>query len=132
MTLEVVEGWVRLIGTIGAVVGMIAGWTFVLSYRHDPWHKYPAGVHLMRFTAGLTCILSYVVVYALVAMIVPPNPWLDFVVVCARSSIFCWVAYQLVIRDQLLAEAHRKEKTIVVTEADRNGTTTDLQDDLTG
>jgi hypothetical protein len=89
------------LGTLCAVVGAISGWTFVLRYRRDNWRRYETGRHLMRFTFGLTVILSYVVVRSALAFVGQP-PWLVVVDRVARLLIFAWVAYQLTFRARML------------------------------
>lgn len=52
------------VGTLAAVVGSAAAWTFVLKYRTVSWRTYDEGRHLMAFTLLLAVILTYVSIRA--------------------------------------------------------------------
>lgn len=90
-----VQSLVNALGNLFALLGAAAGWYFVYRYAQADWREYEAGRQLMKFILGLSVVLTYVVVYQVIALYFDPNPTLDFIVHLARVGIFGWVTWQL-------------------------------------
>jgi hypothetical protein len=90
------------IGNVAVFIGALAAWDFVRRFWRTRWREFEIGRHLMRFTIGLGVVLLYVLIFQLVTLVYPREPWLDFVVRTVRTVIFVWVAWQLVTRRTLI------------------------------
>ena len=101
------------LGTIVAVIGAFAGWSFVLQYRKENWRQWMAGQHIMKMTFALSLILTYIVIFQIVTYLVEPNPWLDFAVRVGRLAIFAWICWMLVERRLLLRMARQNPRQLL-------------------
>jgi hypothetical protein len=113
VSLEALTLGLNTLGTIVAVIGAFAGWSFVLQYRRENWRQWMAGQHIMKMTFALSLILTYIVIFQIVTYLVEPNPWLDFAVRAGRLAIFAWICWMLVERRLLLRMARQNPRQLL-------------------
>jgi hypothetical protein len=93
-----------------AMVGAFYGWRFVFRYRRYDWRHYAAGRHLMRFTNGLSIILTWSVFGLIMRYFFDGNWIVALILDLGRIVIFGWVAVMLFVRYQLLEESEGNDE----------------------
>lgn len=89
------------LGTLAALAGATIGWVFVVSYSRRPWRQYEEGILIMRFTSGLSGILTYIAVANWLSPLVIREPSAEII----RLLIFGFVAGALADHYRLLRKA---------------------------
>ena len=104
---------IDLISATLATVAGVTAWWFVVLYRcEQPWRETLAGQHLMRFTAGLAVILTWVVGGVVARIVWPDNEILRVALGLGRCIIFAWLSWMLIERLRLLRSAiNQRQRT---------------------
>lgn len=94
-------------------VGMFLAWMFVARYARQPLRSTPWGGHLMGFGLVVGCFLSYATVNN-IAIWLDPTTGPEIIDgdypgrVGIGFVLYCWVAFEMYRRNELLSEAIRQ------------------------
>lgn len=98
--------------TVLALAATTLGWVFVWDYSRESWQETEAGRHIMRFTAGLAIIMTWLLVSLGLRLWFGLPDWLEVVLAVGRVCIFGWLATMLWTRWRLLRSNRRQRRTM--------------------